>query len=151
MCTLLCSSNPNGGKFSCKKNPTPKISSKSPKTMCEKYLLWHSSFSYITQIWHFWIFFTKLTQRGFKISKNKIASTGNRTHNTNHLWIRVLTALPTQPPRHSLNRKSLNWTWIISGSIEHDFIRVWKSETGTDWQIGLVNKAEIINRDHESC
>ena len=37
--------------------------------------------------------------------------------------------------------KSLNWTWIISGSIEHDFIRIWKSETITDWQIGWVSKA----------
>ena len=45
----------------------------------------------------FLVFCTKLTTRGFKISKNKIASTGNWTHNTNHLWIRILTALPTQP------------------------------------------------------
>ena len=47
----------------------------------------------------------------------------------------------TQPPRHLLNRRSLNWTWIISGSIVHDFIRVWKYETGMNWQIGWVVKA----------
>ena len=35
----------------------------------------------------------------------------------------------------------MNWTWIISGSIEHDIIRVWKFETGMDWQIGWVGKA----------
>ena len=45
---------------------------------------------------------------------------------------------------HLLNRKSLNRTWIISGSIEHDFIRVWKSETGMDWQIGWVGKGVRI-------
>ena len=28
--------------------------------------------------------------------QNKVASTGNWTHNTNHLRIRILTALPTQ-------------------------------------------------------
>ena len=26
-------------------------------------------------------------------------------------------------------------------SIQHDFIRVWKSETGKEWQIGWVGKA----------
>ena len=86
----------------------------------------------------------------FKIGKNKVASTGNRTHNTNHLWIRILTALTTQPPRHLLNKRALNWTWIISGSIEHDFIRVWKSETSMDWQIGWVGKAVRI-RDGWCC
>ena len=76
--------------------------------------------------------------------KIKVASTGNWTHNTSHLWIRILTALITQPHRHLLNRKSLNWTWIISGSIEHNFIRIWKSETGRDWQFGWVGKAVRI-------
>ena len=57
-----------------------------------------------------WNFCTKLTSQVFKISKNNVASTGNRTHNTNHLWIRILTALPTQPPRHLLNRRLLNST-----------------------------------------
>ena len=38
----------------------------------------------------------------------------------------------------------MNWTWIISGSIEHDFIRVWKFETGMDWQIGWVGKVAGI-------
>ena len=97
----------------------------------------YSSFSLITQIWHFWHFCTKLTSRAFKISKNKVASTGN---NTSHLWIRISTALTTQPPKHLLNRRSLNWAWIISGSIEHDFIRGWKFETAMDWQIGWVGK-----------
>ena len=95
------------------------------------------------QIWHFCHSCTKLTLRGFKISKKKIAFTGYWTHNTNPT-IRIPAAITTQPPRHLLNRISLNWTWIISGSIEHDFIRVWKSETGMDWQIGWVGKAAGI-------
>ena len=45
---------------------------------------------------------------------------------------------------HLLNTRSLNWTGIISGSIKHDFIRVWKFETGMDWQIGWVGKAVRI-------
>ena len=103
---------------------------------------------------------TPMTLRGFKIIKNKVASTGNWTHNTSHLCIRNVTALTYRPHRHLLNRKSLNWTcfisgsiehdfiriWksetgFISGSIEHDFIRIWKSETGTDWHIGWVGTA----------
>ena len=47
--------------------------------------------------------------------------------------IRIPTALPIQSQRHVLNRRFMNWTWIISGSVEHDFIRF---ETGMDWQIG---------------
>ena len=66
-----------------------------------------------------------------KAANNKDASMGNRTHNTNHLRIRILITLTTQPPRHLLNRRSLNCTWIISVSIEHDFIRV-------DLQIGWM-------------
>ena len=77
-----------------------------------------------------------------KISK-KNASTGYWTHNTNPT-IRIPATLTTQPPRHLLNRISLNWTWIISGSIGHDFKRVWKFETGMDWQIGWVSKAVWI-------
>ena len=44
--------------------------------------------------------------------------------------IRIPATLPIQPQRHLVNRRFMNWTWIISGSIEHDFIRVWKLETG---------------------
>ena len=91
-------------------------------------------------------------------AKNKVASTLVGIDRTptplNHLWIRsrclfhsatktkirILTALTTQPPSYLLNRRSLNWTWIISSSIEHDFIRVWKSETGKEWQIGIELK-----------
>ena len=44
--------------------------------------------------------------------------------------IRIPATLPIQPQRHLLNRRFMNWTWIISGSIEQDFVRVWKFETG---------------------
>ena len=91
------------------------------------------------QIWHFCHSCTKLTSRGFKISKKKIASIGYWTHNTNPA-IEIPATLPIQPQRHLLNRRFMNWTWIISGSIEHDFIRVWKFETGMDWQIGWLGK-----------
>ena len=29
------------------------------------------------------------------------------------------------------------WTWDHFRVKEHDFIRVWKSETGKEWQIGI--------------
>ena len=96
------------------------------------------------QIWHFCHSCTKLTSRGFKISKKKIASTGYWTHNTNPT-IKIPATLPIQPQRHLLNRRFMNWTWIISGSIEHDFIRVWKFETDMDWQIGWVGKVAGIS------
>ena len=76
-------------------------------------------------------------------SAKKIASTGYWTHNTNPT-LRIPASLTTLPPRHLLNRISLNWTWIISGSIEHDFKRVWKFETGMEWQIGWVGKGAGI-------
>ena len=108
----------------------------------------HSGFSFSTQIWHFC---TKLTSRVLK-SKEKVASSGIWTHNSNHYWIRILTTLPTQQPRHLLNRKSLNWSWIIS-RINRAWLykglkiwdcQVWKSETAMDWQIGWVGKAVRI-------
>ena len=91
----------------------------------------------------FLAFLYKIDITGFQNQQKKIASTGYWTHNTNPT-ITILTALTTQPPRHLLNRISLNWTWIISGSIEHDFIRVWKFKTSMDWQIGWVGKAVRI-------
>ena len=95
------------------------------------------------QIWHFCHSCTKLTSRGFRISKKKIASTGYWTHNTNPT-LRFPAPLTTQPPRHLLNRRFMNWTLIISGLIEHDFKRVWKFEAGMDWQIGWVGKGAGI-------
>ena len=89
-------------------------------------------------------FLYKIDITGFQNQQKKIiASTGYWTHNTNPT-IRIPATLTTQPPRHLLNRISLNWTWIISGSIEHDFIWVWKFETGMDWQIGWVGKVAGI-------
>ena len=88
----------------------------------------------------FLAFLYKIDITGSQNQQKKIASTGYWTHNTNPT-IRIPAALTTQPPRHLLNRISLNWTWIISGSIEHDFKRVWTFETGMDWQIGWVGKA----------
>ena len=87
----------------------------------------------LVQNWH----------HGVSKSAKKIVSTGYWTHNTNPS-LRIPASLTTQPPRHLLNRISLNWTWIISGSIEHDFKRVWKFETGMDWQIGWVGKGAGI-------
>ena len=101
--------------------------------------LWSIEFFLNCQISHFCHSCTKLTSRGFKISQKKKASTGYWTHNTNPT-IRIPATLTPQPPRHLLNRRFMNWTWIISGLIEHDFIRVWKFETGMDWQIGRVGK-----------
>ena len=95
------------------------------------------------QIWHFCHSCTKLTSRGFRISKKKITSTGYWTHNTNPT-LRFPAPLTTQPPRHLLNRRFMNWTLIISGLIEHDFKRVWKFEAGMDWQIGWVGKGAGI-------
>ena len=31
--------------------------------------------------------------------------------------------------------------FTFQDSVEHDLIRVWKSETGEEWQIGWVGKA----------
>ena len=98
-------------------------------------------------------FLYKIDIKDFKkvSTKNKVAS----THNSNYHWIRILTTLPTQPPRHLLNRKSLNWSWIIS-RINRAWLYngrtirwphatgVWKSETAMDWQIGWVGKAVRI-------
>ena len=60
-------------------------------------------------------------------------------------------AYSTLPPRHVLNRRPLNWTFFMLyfmfglgsflDSKEHDFIRVWQSETGKGWQIGRVGWA----------
>ena len=64
--------------------------------------------------------------------------------------IRILSALPTQPPSHLLNRRSLYWSWYYTEvgsfleSIEHDLIRVLKFETGKERQIGWVGKAVRI-------
>ena len=88
-------------------------------------------------------FLYKIDITGFQNQQKKIAFTGYWTHNTNPT-IKIPATLTTQPPRHLLNRISLNWTWIISGSIEHDFKRAWKFETGMDWQIGWVGKVAGI-------
>ena len=79
------------------------------------------------QIWHFCHSCTKLTSQGFRISKKKIASTGYWTHNTNPT-LRFPAPLTTQPPRHLLNRRFMNW----------------KFEAGMDWQIGWVGKGAGI-------
>ena len=66
----------------------------------------------------------------------KFASSGIWTHNSNHHWIRILTALPTQPPRHLLNRKSLNWSWIISRfnwAWLYKGLKIWDWQGMTDW------------------
>ena len=84
-------------------------------------------------------FLYKINITGFENQQKKIVSTGYWTHNTNPI-IRIPATLPIQPQRHLLYRRFMNWTWIISGSIEPDFIRVWKFETGMDWQIGWVGK-----------
>ena len=88
-------------------------------------------------------FLYKIDFKGYQNQQKKIASTGYWIHNTNPT-LRIPAPLTTLPPRHLLNRIFLNWTWIISGSIEHDFRRVWKFETGMDWQIGWVGKGAGI-------
>ena len=76
-------------------------------------------------------FLYKINITGFQNHKKKINSTGYWTHNTNPT-LRFPAPLTTQPPRHLLNRRFMNWTLIISGLIEHDFKRVWKFEAGMD-------------------
>ena len=80
-------------------------------------------------------FLYKIDIEGFKKSK-KVAFSGIWTHNSNHHWIRILTALPTQPPRHLLNRKSLNWSWIISRINRawlYKGLKIWDCHGLTDW------------------
>ena len=88
-------------------------------------------------------FLYKIDITGFQNQQKKITSTGYWTHNTNPT-LRFPAPLTTQPPRHLLNRRFMNWTLIISGLIEHDFKRVWKFEAGMDWQIGWVGKGAGI-------
>ena len=101
----------------------------------------HTRFSFSTQIWHFC---TKLT---LKVSaKNKVVSSGNWTHHTNHQWIRSQMPIPLCHP-DVLKRRSWNSTLfhvplhfleLFPDSIEDDFIKVWQSETGKEWQIDRV-------------
>ena len=49
----------------------------------------HSRVSWITQIWHFWHFCTKLKSIGFKIRNNKVSFSGNWIH-----WIRIAMPYP---------------------------------------------------------
>ena len=91
----------------------------------------------------FLLFLYKIGIMGFQNQQKKLPPLGiELTTPTPLLEFRA--TLTTEPPRHLLNRISLNWTWIISGSIEHDFKRVWKFETGMDWQIGWVCKVAGI-------
>ena len=83
-------------------------------------------------------FLYKIDITGFQNQQKKIASTGYWTHNTNPT-IRISVTLTTQPPRHLLNRISLNWTWIISGSTEHNIkksLKVWGWHGLADWLSG---------------
>ena len=88
-----------------------------------------------------------------KSTKYKVESTGNQTHNTNHIWIRRQMPIPLchsdlcwiEDPYvelcfiHHFHSKIGLGSFL--DSIEHDFIRVWKSETDKEWQIGWVGKA----------
>ena len=77
-------------------------------------------------------------------SKNR-SSQDIRVFPDNHHWIRILTALPTQTPRYLLNRKSLNWSWIISRINRvwlYKGLKIW--ETAMDWHIDWVGKAVRI-------
>ena len=92
-----------------------------------------SGFSFLTQIWHFC---TKFTSRVLKSFKKKLPPVG---FDSNHHWIRILTVLPTQPPRHLLNRKSLNWSWIISRINRawlHKGLKIWDCHGLTDFLSG---------------
>ena len=67
------------------------------RTMSQLSVPSHLGFSFSTQIWHFC---TKLTSRVLK-SKKKVASSGIWIHNSNHHWIRILTAT------HSVTKTSV--------------------------------------------
>ena len=84
-------------------------------------------------------FLYKIYIKGFKISR-KVASSETQTYNTNHLWI-------TRQSYHSatqtcVEQKIQTEFGSFVDSIEHDFLRVRKSETGNNWQISWVGKAE---------
>ena len=87
---------------------------------------WRKSFEFFLNntIWHFWQFCTKLTSRGFKISKNKVASTGNWSHNTNHLWITILTALRNHSANLSVCTSLRLFDPYKSSSIEPEMSQV---------------------------
>ena len=74
------------------------------------------------QIWHFCHSCTKLTSRGFRISKKKITSTGYWTHNTNPT-IRIPAPLPTQPICQSMPASNFQ-TLLKSCSIKPEMIKV---------------------------
>ena len=74
-----------------------------------------------------------------KSAKNKVAFSGNQTHNTNHLWIKMQMLIPLFHPDMCWIEDP-SWTSII-----YRFNRAWlfrglKSETGQEWQIGWVCK-----------
>ena len=73
-------------------------------------------------IWHFCHSCTKLTSWGVKISKEKIASTGYWTHNTNPT-IKIPATLPTQPICQSMPVSNFQ-TLLKSCSIEPEMIQV---------------------------
>ena len=65
---------------------------------------------------------------------------------TDHHWSDVYSTVLN---RHVVNGRSLNWILFHApilffgigsflDSIEHNFIRIWKSETGKAWQISTV-------------
>ena len=68
--------------------------------------------------------------------------------NSQH-WIRILTALPTQTPRHLLDRKSLNWSWIIS-RIDRAWLykglKIWDCHGLADWlsEYGSQNSNPVM-------
>ena len=104
------------------------------------------SFSQITQIWHFCI---ELTSRSFKRFKQKIKLPPVGIEFTiDHHWFRSLMLIQLCQPDICWIGDSLNWILFhvpscfglgsYLESIEHDFIRIWKSETGKAWQISTI-------------
>ena len=96
------------------------------------------------------IFLSKIDIKGFrKVSeKNKIDSSGNWAYSWPSL-VQKFDAYPVVPTRHVLNKRFLKLNFVscttslfgfgsFPDSIEHDFIRIWKSETGKAWQISTV-------------
>ena len=98
----------------------------------------------------FLTFLCKIDIEGFqKSAKNKVASSGNQTHNTNHLWIRRQMPIPLchpdmcwiEDPQTELcfMLHFTYWTWIISIFNRAWFFLgmiIWDWQGMTDWLSG---------------
>ena len=65
---------------------------------------------------------------------------GKTSVNHFKIWIFTLSTYFTQQ-EFLLQIARDDISLFVDSAVEHDLIRVWKFETGTEWQIGWVSKA----------